>query len=258
MHFLRILLTSLFLLLSTQATAWQRNPSVEPALWDELSPYFFPENRPEKAILDKICKKRRILNSVKDMHSAKFLVFTNQKEKIIVARHYKLPGILMKVYLDGSNAVDWFWWRKRIQGANTVREAIERHGYGHIMKVPHKWMYALPADPPPKRQDPGIPRKNFVLLVENMNILGPNDNYKAFKKWITKEHLIALYTIITECGLLDSVYADNIPFCEDGKIAFIDTEHAHNTPPYPLENIGQYLSKEMLPYWEQLIQGNPI
>ena len=125
------------------------------------------------------------------------------------------------------------------------------------MKVPHKWIYPLPADPSPKEKE-GIYRKNFILVTEEMDILSRKKNRKAYNKRITKKHLIALYTLINECGLLDSVYADNVPFCKDGKMAFIDTEHSLNEPPYPLAFIGQYLNDEMLGYWEQLLNGNSI
>lgn len=233
----------------------ERNQYVDPGLWDELTPYFLPFDSAEKAILDKIFKKQRVLKSVKEMHKAGFFVITNPENKIIVAKHYKLPGYLIKVYLDTTDVHEWHWWRKRITGANLVRDAIANHGYQSFMKVPRKWIYPLPEEPSPKDKE-GIMRKNFVLIVENMEILGPKDNLKAYKKQITKKHLIALYTLINECGLLDSVYADNVPFCEDGKMAFIDTEHSLNPPPYPVSHVGQYLNSKMLGIWEQIINGN--
>jgi hypothetical protein len=239
------------------ANDYARNPYVDPGLWDELTPYFFPADFPEKELFDKIFAKRRVLKSVKEMHKAEFLVITDPKDKIIVARHHKIPDFLIKVYLDTSPTHEWYWWKKRIDGANTIREAIERHGYGSIMKVPRKWMYPLPAEPSPKDKE-GIYRKDFVLVVEDMHILSWKKNRKAYKKRITKEHLKALYTLINECGLLDSVYADNIPFCKDGKIAFLDTEHSLNEPPFPMTHVGQYLNDEMVGYWEQLLNGNSI
>ena len=110
------------------ADPYVRNPYVDPGLWDELTPYFLPDHFPEKKLLDEIFSKRRVLKSVKEMLKAEFLLITDPKEHIIVALHHKIPGFLIKVYLDTSPTDEWFWWKKRIDGANTIRDAIERHG----------------------------------------------------------------------------------------------------------------------------------
>jgi hypothetical protein len=87
-----------------------------------------------------------------------------------------------------------------------------------------------------------------------MDILSVHGNKKAWKKKMNRQLLDALYTIIMENLLLDSVYADNIPFCKDGRIAFLDTEHTlDTTQAIPIQAIGQYLSKEMLSYWEHIL-----
>jgi hypothetical protein len=71
---------------------------------------------------------------------------------------------------------------------------------------------------------------------------------------VTKEMLLAFYHLLTEFHLIDSVYADNTVFCKDGKLAFLDTEHAMvEAVPVPITSVGQYLNPEMLAFWEQLI-----
>lgn len=236
----------------TTYTPYERNPHVSDEAWNTMKPYFFPASRPEKAELDKIFSKRRVLNSLRDMEKAGFTIITNPKDKIIVAKHPKLKGLLVKVYLDAQNTVDWGWWKKRIDGVRIIQESICRHGYRRLMKTPRKWVYPLPAEPSPTQ---GSYRKNFVLIVEKMDILDSDKNRIAYKEKMTPALLDALYTIIMENLLIDSVYCDNTPFCKDGRLAFIDTEHVQDrSKPVPLWTIGKYLSKRMYAYWEQLIQ----
>lgn len=233
-------------------TPYVRNPYVSDEIWNMMAPYFLPANKPEKAILDKIFSKRRVLASLKEMEKADFILITNPKDKIIVARHPKLKGYLVKVYLDPMETYEWVWWKKRIDGVNVIQKSINKHGYQNIMKTPKKWVYPLPAEPSPAS---GNFRKNFILVVEAIDILDHDDNRKAYKKKMNPQLLNSLYTVIMENKLIDSVYCDNTPFCTDGRLAFIDTEHAQDcTRPVPIWTLAQYLSKPMYAYWEQLIQ----
>lgn len=231
---------------------YQQNSRVSNEIWSSLQPYFVPEYSHEKAALDTIFHKPGVLQSMKSLSEAGFLLITNPKSKIIVLSHPYLKGYLIKVYLETEPMAEWDAWLRRVRGAHTIQEAIISHGYQHLMKVPKKWIYPLPENSLPVKD--GMYRKNFVLLVEEMDILEEKKNRKAFKNKITHEHLVALYTLLTKYRLIDSVYSDNIPFCKDGKIAFIDTEWAGDTTiEVPLSSIGQYLSKPMLAEWEQLL-----
>ena len=234
-------------------TPYIQPPSLPSVIWNELTPYFLPENTPQKALLDEIFTKRRVLSSLKSMSRAGFILLTDPKHKIIVARHPKIPGYLFKVFLDTSSECDYHWWRKRINGVNAIQAAIDSHGYNHIMKTPKKWMYPLP--PEPLAAEGSYP-KNFILVVEEVDIFKQSENRSAYRTMMTKERLNAFYTLLKDLNLIDSVYADNTPFCKDGKMAFIDTEHAMDlTLQVPLSVVGQYLNPEMLKYWEQLISN---
>jgi hypothetical protein len=229
-----------------------RNPYVSDEIWNAVEPYFVPEFSPVKAALDTIFSKSRVLSSLKSMSKAGFNRLTHPSRKVIVATHPYLKGYLVKVFLDTMDNAEWHSWLRRARGARIIQDAINIHGYQHIMKVPKKWIYPLPADPSPRKD--GIYRKNFVLLVQQMDILDDRKNWKAYKKKMTPEILNALYTLLTEYKLIDSVYADNVPFCKDGKMAFIDTEYTGDTTmDVPLSAVGQYLSKPMVAQWEQLI-----
>ena len=242
--------------LNKQACSYVQNPIVNPAIWDTLVPYFLPESFPEKAVLDRIFRKRPVLTSINEMHKAGFIIITKAKEDLIVAWHPKLKGYLIKVYLDTCEANEWWWWKRRIDGAHIIQASIDAHGYQDFMKVPLKWIYPLPANAPSQMTEG---KKNFILVVEEMKILNYEDNRKAYKTQMTPRILDAFYTILTENVLQGSVYDRNVPFCKDGKLTFLDTEHHFDYGrPLPIENVGRYLNDEMRNYWQKLIeQGGP-
>lgn len=240
-----------FFVWCSEATAEYIRPAhVSEEAWNTLSPYFLPETFPEKAILDEVFSKRRVLKSIKSMIKSGFFILTDPKDKIIVAKHINIKKYLIKVYLDGMPIAEWDCWRRRLRGVQVIQEAIERHGFQNIMKTPKKWVYPLPPSPLPPEQD----GKNFILVVEEIDILKDRKNRAAYKKKMTPEILEAFYLMLTEYRLLDSVYADNTPFCKDGRMAFIDTEWTGSKrQTMPLSAVAQYLSAEMLPYWQELV-----
>jgi hypothetical protein len=232
------------------------NPFVPQTLWQELKPYFLPINHPIKARLDRLFKKNRVIQSEETFEKAGFGKPKMRKPtQIVIGRNPHFKEYIFKVYLDTQPALpEWDNWVKRIEGARGIQACMHRHGFRHF-SVPHKWIYPLPEEPSPPSTSL-YHRKNFILIVDNMNILHSHDNLKAFKNKISHKLLEELYTILTEEGLIDSVYPDNIPFTKKGKIAFIDTEHHHCTP-IPYDKLSHFLSPEMQKYWQFLIERAP-
>lgn len=237
---------------------YERNPFVDEVTWHTLSPYFIPRVFPVTAALDKIFQKNRVLHTRNSMIKAGFHLLSRPSDKVIVAKHPYLKGYLIKAYTDQMAASDLYWWKKRIDGARAIQEKIFQCGYQRMMKTPKKWIYPLPANPPPLHGDPY--RKNFILVVEEMDILPKTHNLKAYKKKMTPTILNAFYIMLMDLKLIDSIYANNTPFCRDGRLAFVDTEHSLDTTrPVPITTVAKYLSSEMYSYWEQLIlNGGPI
>lgn len=234
------------------------NPYVPLELWDYLQPYFLPENHPIRTKLDKIFKHERVILSKETFEAAGFSkVKMRAPTNIIIGKHPALKGFILKVYLDSQPpVVEWANWMDRITGAEGIRSCIKRHSYQKHFKVPRKWIYPLPANPSPP-DDTVYDRKNFILVVEDMHILSYTENKEAYRKKMTPELLNALYTILNEEGLLDSVYIDNTPFTEDGRIAFIDTEH-HHKGPIIYEKLTGFFSPAMQQHWQRLIEnGGP-
>jgi hypothetical protein len=240
------------------STPYIYNPHVPYALWQELEPYFLPEDHPVKAKLDKLFQKERITLSRETFQKAGFGKPRKRADtNIVVGKNPILTGFLIKAYLDTQPSVaEWVNWLDRIQGAEAIRACIKRHRYTHLFKVPRKWIYPLPADPSPPLS-PEYNRKNFILVVEDMRVLNHEENCRAYEKEMDDERLNALYVVLTEVGLIDSVYLDNTPFTRDGKMAFIDTEHYHKGP-IDYERLSKYLSPSMRIYWRKLVnQGGP-
>jgi hypothetical protein len=237
--------------------AYLYNPLVPREVWEELEPYFLPIGHPIKKRLDRFFQKDRATLSLQTFIEGGFLNAKMRKPtNIVIGRSARFKGYLFKVYLDSQPTLfEWDNWLKRIRGANAIKECIELHGFQNFT-VPRKWIYPLPLEPFPTDQAP-YNRKNFILIVEDMSILSWNDNLKAYKRKFTRRLLRDLHCILTEVGLLDSVYPDNIPFTKSGKIAFIDTEHHHHPQDsIPYHKLTRYFSEEMGEYWESLSRSS--
>jgi hypothetical protein len=227
------------------------NPLVPKTLWETLKPYFLPINHPIKGRLDRLFQRNRITQSEDSFEKGGFgKPKMRQPTNIVIGRNPHFKDYIFKVYLDTQPFVnEWENWVKRIEGARTIQACIKRHGFRHFI-TPAKWIYPLPEEPSPPFHSI-YQRKNFILIVENMNILHSKENLKAFKKKMTSQILKELYIILTEEGLIDSVYPDNIPFTKKGQMAFIDTEHYHLAP-VQYHKLTRFFSPEMQLYWQSL------
>lgn len=231
-----------------------RNPYVSEEDWNKLQPYFLPENHPAKGVLDSVFRGQRVLKSLDAMKNAGFKPVRRPQNDLVVSRHAKIPGYIFKAYLDKIDVDERYWFQRRAAGARQVKECIDRHGYNSIMKVPQKWLYPLPPEPSPLKSR-RVWRKDFILVVDDMQVLKYKKNRSAYKKRVTPEILDALYNVLMENLLVDSLYLSNITFCKDGKIAFLDTEFYNDTThPMKMWKLAQYLSSDMHAYWDQLIQ----
>lgn len=221
--------------------------------WKDVAPFLLPANHPARPILDQIFSKSRVTANLKAMKAAGFSTKgPSQWSHTVFGKHPKLRGFVVKMVGDDKHLSEVEKFIKRIEGAKTAQEIIDRHGFNHLMKVPKKWLYALPQEPSPP---PGSFRKNFILVAEDMEILKSKKNYPMWKSdAVTHELLNAVYILITEGGFNDSVQAFNIPFSEDGRLAIIDTELHHKWPiHYP--TLSKFLNKEMQAYWQKLIEN---
>lgn len=229
---------------------WKQSKYVDDATWKRVSPYLLSPKSYLRTALDKIFTKTRASTSFETMEKAGFECKPLRVcSHILVATHRRIKGYWVKVYLDNVpevNEVDLLI--SRIEGANATREAIKKFGYKKIFKVPKKYLYPLPESP---EADPNLQRKNFILVVEDVR--KRNSNVHLWRGGlVTRDRLQALYNIVTEVGLSDSVIISNIPFCQDNRNAFLDTEHHHRWP-IPYYKLFQYLSPHRATTWQEII-----
>lgn len=226
-------------------------PWIPPKTWNSIRKFLLPEDHPAKIALDKLFAKKRPVTSLHSMEKAGFQFRLMKNKRKIVAKHPDLKGYLIKTYLDFHHIAtpDWKLWQHRARGAKLVSASISRHHYDHLMKAPCKWIYLIPMPPPENG-------RTTLLVVEDMQPLTSKKNKRKYYH-ITSEQLEALYIILKENLLHDSIYIHNIPFSKDGKIAFLDLEHYHSTSrPVRYEKLTPYFSPHMQFYWNALFKNS--
>ncbi|MBA3723154.1 MAG: hypothetical protein H0W88_12240 [Parachlamydiaceae bacterium] len=235
---------------------YEYNPIISIDEWKKLEPFFLPINHPTKTYLDQLFSNNRPILSEKAMEKAGFSnnIIIRGPQKAVIGHHPKLKGYIIKTFLDIQPVQgEWIAWRSRILGAEAIRKCIEHHNFKEF-RVPKKWIYPIPINSTPPLEPIYYP-KYFILVEEDMHLLSHKETKKTYRNKMTKKTLDHLYIVLSEVGLIDSVYADNIPFNKSGKICFIDTEH-FNKGPVKFERIKRYLSPSLQVYWQHLIDCN--
>lgn len=220
-----------------------------------IMPYCLPLNHPLAVPLKDLFSASRISENEENFALAGFTtLFAQPTSYIRVARHDKLPGVLLKLYLDSENRLKdgipgWKWLVKRCKGAENVRKLIQRKKLVHF-SVPDKWIYPLPEHPqvtivPLQFQQP------VLLVVTDMNLATDEETKEAWKNKIGKRHLDELFCILSH-GFSSCYLATNIPYSKDGKFTCIDTEHPKRKLKY--NHVKAYLTPKMQKYWNKLIK----
>ncbi len=222
-----------------------------------IQPYFIPKEHRMKAALDSIFSHRGVLASAASMEKAGFKLICHRMGRgLVVAKHPLLKKYLVKTYLDSAKHVDWTSWVRRAKGARLVQDCINgKLKYAQYVKVPKKWIYHIPIKARGKIKEDHIPRE-FLLLVEDMNIVDKEKNAELYQTYFNLARLKALYYVVNKSGYSDC-HINNLPFSSDGKIAFIDTEYTGNWPVHP-QWLTKWFSPHKQAYWESLFLNESI
>ena len=221
-----------------------------------MHPYCLPSNHPMYSVLESIFAKRRVTTDESHFCNAGFQIIAKRpRSYILVAKHSKLPGYLLKAYLDNEKRLkqgteSWEWLVLRCKGANKVRKIIQQHEIKHFV-VADKWIYPLPTEPSPPIS-PVHTRHLAALLVTDMELVPEKRNLHAWYHYVTKEYLDELYVIMSRAKG-SSYRPDNIAYTLNGTFAFIDTEYPARGPDF--ESIRKHLRRATCKYWDKLVKN---
>lgn len=221
-----------------------------------MRPYYLPASHEMYPELESIFSKTRVTLDESLFTKAGFQILDKRPRSfILVAKHKKLPGYLLKAYLDNEKRKkqgkeSWKWLTLRCKGAAKVRNIIRQNNIQHFV-VADKWIYPLPANPSPPNS-PIYTRHLAALLVTDMELVNEKRNLHAWYHYVTKKHLDELYVIMSRAKG-SSYRPDNISYNIHGKFAFIDTEYPSRGPDY--ESIREFLKPAMCKYWDRLVKS---
>lgn len=235
---------------------FNNNPYISSKIQEAMRPYLLPMKHTMHSVLDSIFTRTRATQDKSTFYKAGFRTIANGPRSFIcVAKHPKIPGYLVKVYLDTElkekfHKASWEWLVRRCEGASKVRNIIKTREIRYFV-VADKWIYCLPPEPSPPNDNVHT-RHLALLLVTNMNLVPEKRNYDAWYYYITKEHLQELFEIISRAKG-SSYRPDNIAYTKYGTFAFIDTEYPSKGPDF--KSIRRYLHPKMCEYWDQLVRN---
>jgi hypothetical protein len=220
----------------------------------EVAPYLLPADHKLSAALDQIFTRKGVLTSIQSLEEAGFKILVyRQGRGLILASHPLLGNFLIKTYLDGEKHVEWTRWLRRVKGRDRVQGFLDDNPeYSAFLKVPIKWIYKIPPEAVGRVEGEGVARE-FILLVEDMELVDKYTNIHMYKHCFSYQALDALYLIIEQTGYSDGHIA-NLPFSIDQRIAFIDTEYTNTWPVHP-EWLTKWFSRRKQVYWQLLIQN---
>ena len=252
------MLVFLLILFAHTLGAYEKPHGLDEEFWNVSQDYLFPENHQLFNKLDTIFRKRRVTLSLDSLDKSGFTHIKQQPfTKMTTAVHKKLPGLFFKIYLDPQKPYkgkpEYEHWQSRIHGSQIIKKMIVKNGWEDIFTVPKKWMFPLPLKPEAPSPFKGV---SFILVEEDMNLVSFKKNLRMWKSpLITTEVLDRLFILLTTLGLADCITPKNLPFSQDGKIAFIDTQTSMQFPVNP-KRLSKYLSDDMQVYWNKLLKSN--
>jgi len=166
---------------------------------------------------------------------------------IMTASHPSAPGYLFKKYSDDkvSPKDQLENYRRRIKGAKKLRAYVADQRLTRIV-VPGKSLHELPSEFDRKG------KTSYVLIVEKMTLLDAAAS-KQMYRGLDNEGLRQLCVVLIEFRGLDSGVR-NIPFTDQGQMAFIDTERWDDDREVPLKRIRAYLSDEQWAFAKKIFE----
>jgi hypothetical protein len=186
---------------------------------------------PIYARLPALFTDRRMFDSYDRFRSEGFRLAEHSEHKILCGSHKSMGGFLFKKYNNDRPGRDQLLnYMFRIEGSRVIRALIMERGFTSVI-APQKWLYELP---------PSFPER-YLVVAERLDLVSESETLRNYDR-IGRDQMRELATMLYYFRGLNST-ASNLPFTEDGKIAFIDTERWHHDKDY-LRKVGNRLSSD--------------
>ena len=234
---------------------YQKPAEASEGAWMAVQEYLLPFGHRVRGELDEIFRGARVTANKDTLRAAGFALTPDQGLHVFVASHPRLKGFLVKVILDkdtpntDGKGMDWEHWIARINGERIIRQGINDLGYKKYFKVPRQWIYPLSEGPEAVERE-GYTPKAFILVVEDMKLEPKKVNTELYRE-ISTSRLKAIFRMATNFGLSDCCNKHNVPWCKDGKMAFVDTE-TFGRWPVDYHRMVEFLSPKGRMYWKKL------
>lgn len=184
-------------------------------------------------VLKELFANPKMFASFDRFRAAGFHLVDHSETKIMAGSHKRLKGYLIKKYNNDRAGEDQLRnYMHRIEGARLLRSFIAERKFRRVV-APQKFLYELPASFP----------ERYLVIAEKLYLVPERDTERAYER-LDSEQGRELATILFYFRGLNSTAA-NLPFTEDGKIAFIDTERWHHDKDL-LRKVGDRLSRKRL------------
>ena len=158
----------------------------------------------------------KMFSSFDRFRSAGFDLIDHAETKIMSGSHKRAKGYLFKKYNnDKPGKKQLRNYMHRVEGVKLIRTFIAENRFSRVV-VPGKWLYELPASFP----------ERYMIVAEKLQLVSRSDTERNYDR-ISKDQMHELAAILYHFRGLNSTAA-NLPYTEDGKIAFIDTERWHH------------------------------
>lgn len=189
------------------------------------------ETLPILSLMSELFTDPKMFSSFDRFESAGFSLVDHAPHKIMTGSHKLAKGYFFKKYNnDKPGKKQLRNYMHRVEGSRLIRTFIADHGFSRVV-APRKWLYELPASFP----------ERYLVVAEKADLVSRKDTESAYGR-ISKEQMHELANILYHFRGLNSTAA-NLPYTEDGKIAFIDTERWHHDKDL-LRKVGDRLSGE--------------
>ena len=188
-------------------------------------------NLPIASQLKELFTDRKMFDSMKAFEEAGFKLIAHSPHKIMSGSHKLTRGFLFKKYNnDKPGKKQLKNYMRRIEGARLLRTFIAEHGFQHVV-APRKWLHELPESFPSR----------YLIVADKLDLMSDDATRRKYDR-IREDQMRELATVLYYFRGLNS-WTKNLPFTEEGKIAFIDTERWHRDKDY-LRLIGDHLPSD--------------